>query len=128
MVVRQEEVTRLNQEGARLVSDLSHARKALHDEQANGRELVRRLQTLQETEQRARVVEIQLAEKTALSARLAEQISAVTGQAEESSRRIRELELSLATAQAKQEAQQTLNDELRSYLKHQIRTVTDEGK
>ncbi|KRB66995.1 DNA-binding protein, partial [Noviherbaspirillum sp. Root189] len=33
LVVRQEEVTRLNQEGVRLVSDLSHARKSLHDEQ-----------------------------------------------------------------------------------------------
>jgi chromosome segregation ATPase len=128
LVVRQEEVTRLNQEGVRLVSDLSHSRKSLHDEQTNSRQLAQRLESLQDAEQRARVLEVQLAEKTVLSDRLAEQLAAVTAQAEGFSRQVRELELSLATTQARMEAQQALNEELRSYLKQQNRTEKDEGK
>ncbi|MFC7518596.1 DNA-binding protein [Herbaspirillum sp. GCM10030257] len=128
LVVRQEEVTRLNQEGVRLVSDLSHARKSLHDEQANSRQLVQRLDALKEAEQHARVLEVQLAEKTVLSERLTEQLAAATAQTEGFSRQVRELELSLATTQAKLEAQQTLNEELRSYLKHQNCTEKDDSR
>jgi hypothetical protein len=36
--------------------------------------------------------------------------------------------LSLASTQARMEAQQALNEELRSYLKQQNRTEKDEGK
>ncbi|WP_151639304.1 DNA-binding protein [Noviherbaspirillum aerium] len=129
LVVRQEEVTRLNQEGVRLVSDLSHSRKSLHDEQTNSRQLAQRLESLQDAEQRARVLEVQLAEKTVLSDRLTEQLAAAAAQAEAFSRQVRELELSLATTQARMEAQQALNEELRSYLKQQQkRTEKDEGK
>jgi chromosome segregation ATPase len=129
LVVRQEEVTRLNQEGVRLVSDLSHTRKSLHDEQANSRQLAQRLEALQDAEQRARVLEVQLTEKTVLSDRLTEQLAIATAQAGEFSQQIRELELSLATIQAKLEAQQALNDELRSYLKQQQNRIEkDEGK
>jgi chromosome segregation ATPase len=128
LVVRQEEVTRLNQEGVRLVSDLSHSRKALHDEQANNRVLVQKLEALQGAEHRAQMVQVQFAEKTALSERLIEQLATATAQAESFSRQVRELELSLATAQAKIEAQQTFNGELRSYLKHQSRSEKDESK
>jgi chromosome segregation ATPase len=128
LVVRQEEVTRLNQEGVRLVSDLSHTRKSLHDEQANSRQLAQRMESLQDTEQRARVLEVQLAEKTVLSDRLTEQLAAATVQVAAFSRQVRELELSLATTQARMEAQQALNEELRSYLKQQNRTEKDEGK
>jgi DNA repair exonuclease SbcCD ATPase subunit len=44
LVVKQEDVTRLNQEGARLVADLSHAQKALHDEGARIHRLEQRLE------------------------------------------------------------------------------------
>jgi len=128
LVVRQEEVTRLNQEGVRLVSDLSHARKSLHDEQANGRQVAQRLEALQEAQQRGRLIEVQLAEKTVLSERLTEQLAAARAQAEGYARQIRELELSLASTQARTEVQQTLNEELRNYLKHQYLAGKDDSK
>lgn len=116
LVVKQEDVTRLNQEGARLVSDLSHTRKALHEEQTIANQLRQRLETLTEAEQRARVLEVQLTDKTVQSERLAEQLKTVTEQAAGYSRQVRELELSLATVQARLDAQQTIADELRSFL------------
>jgi HD-GYP domain-containing protein (c-di-GMP phosphodiesterase class II) len=128
LVVRQEEVSRLNQEGVRMVSDLSHTRKSLHDEQAHSRQLAQRMESLQDAEQRAWVLEVQLAEKTVLSDRLTEQLARETAQAEAFSRQVRDRELSLASTQARMEAQQALNEELRSYLKQQNRTEKDEGK
>jgi chromosome segregation ATPase len=122
LVVRQEEVTRLNQEGVRLVSDLSHARKALHDEQANNRQLVQRLETLQEAEHHAQVIQVQLVEKTALSERLIEQLNAAKAEREGFSRQVRELELSLAATQAKLEAHQALTSQLRKYPKREDQT------
>ena len=119
LVVRQEEVTRLNQEGVRLVSDLSHTRKSLHDEQAQNRELVPKLQTLQDAQHRAEVLQVQLAEKTALSERLVDQLNAAKADKEGMLRNVRELELSLAATHAKLEFQQALTDEVRIYLNQQ---------
>ncbi|WP_194725092.1 hypothetical protein [Noviherbaspirillum malthae] len=59
---------------------------------------------------------------------LAEQLATSTAHAEGFSQQVRELELLLATTKAKMEAQQTMNEELRSYLKQQNRTEKDEGK
>jgi hypothetical protein len=74
------------------------------------------------------VLEVQLAEKIVLSDRLTEQSATATAQAEAVSRQVRDLELPLATTHARMEAQQVLNEELRSYLKQQNRIEKDEGK
>lgn len=63
IAVNQEDVTRLNQEGARLVAELSYARTVLHEEQERGRQLAHRLDALPAAEQRAARLETQLAEK-----------------------------------------------------------------
>jgi ACT domain-containing protein len=46
LIVKQDDLTRLSQEGARLVSDLSHARKAFLDEQSQVRQLQPKLEAL----------------------------------------------------------------------------------
>jgi chromosome segregation ATPase len=54
LVVKQDEVTRLNQEDARLIADLSHVQKALYDQQSHGRQLEQKLEDLRLIEQRCK--------------------------------------------------------------------------
>lgn len=65
-IVIKQDNTRLNQEGARLVADPSHAQKALYDQQSQVRQLVQQLATLQDTAQQANVLAAKLAGKEAL--------------------------------------------------------------
>ncbi|MFD2274794.1 hypothetical protein ACFS07_36505 [Undibacterium arcticum] len=51
LIVKQDDVTRLNQEGARLVADLAHAQSALYDQQTRGRQFEQKLEALQAVEQ-----------------------------------------------------------------------------
>lgn len=116
IVVKQEEVTRLNQEGARLVADLSHAQKALYDQQTQSRQFEQKLTALQAAEQRAALRESQLADKEAQVRSLQERLNAAIAKATALSDQVRELELALAAAQAKQASQQEIVTELRAYL------------
>ena len=50
IVVKREDITRLNQECARLVAELTHARHALQDEQKSSRQLGQRIEALQTAE------------------------------------------------------------------------------
>ena len=113
LVVKQEDITRLNQEGARLVADLSHSQKALYEEQAQGRQLVQQIATLQDAAQKAL---IQLAAKDALTGALHEQAAAAVSKAEAALGRVRELELALATAHATLASQHEVASELRAHL------------
>jgi chromosome segregation ATPase len=116
VVVRQEEVTRLNQEGARLVSDLSHAQKAAYDAQTQIRHIEHKLETLQGVEQRAAVMAEQLQDKDRQIASLTERVASASAQSETLADRFRTLEMELITAQAKHDAQRAIADELRQYL------------
>jgi chromosome segregation ATPase len=116
LIIKQDEVTRLNQEGARLVADLSHAQKALYDQQNHGRQLEQKLATLQVVEQRTHVLELQLTDNKAQTRSLQDQLSTASAKAEGLSRQVRDLELALAQSQAKLEAQQGIAAELRAYL------------
>ncbi|TDF62211.1 hypothetical protein [Cupriavidus sp. L7L] len=114
IVVKQEEVTRLNQEGARLVAELSHTRQALQQAQEFSRRQGQQLEALQSIEQRNGALAVQLADKDAHAQALQEQLAvAQTGSL---STQVRELELALVQAQAKCEAQQGIVAELRTYL------------
>ena len=46
--VGQDDITQLNQEGARLVADLPHAQAALYEQQTQGRQLAKQIITLQD--------------------------------------------------------------------------------
>lgn len=63
LVVKQDDVTRLNQEGARLVADLSHAKQGLYEQQSQGHQLSAQLAASQETAQQASVLASQVANK-----------------------------------------------------------------
>ncbi len=51
LIVKQDDITRLNQDGARLVADLSHAHKALYDQQSSHRQLEQKIEALRTVEQ-----------------------------------------------------------------------------
>ncbi|RBA23557.1 DNA-binding protein [Herminiimonas fonticola] len=119
LIVKQEDVTRINQEAARLVADLSHAQKALYDQQSHGRQLEQKLESLQAVEQRCQLLEAQFQEKDAHAEQLKVAAGEALKQAADTSARMHALELELATALAKLETQQTMAEELRAYMNRQ---------
>lgn len=116
IVLKQEDITRLNKDGARLVADLTHARQALHGAQENVRSITQRVEALQSVEQRNGVLTAQLADKEAQTQALQQQLVAALDKVERLSTQVRDLELALVQSQAKFEAQQGLVAEFRSYL------------
>jgi len=123
VVAKQEEATRLNQEGARLVSELSHAKQALYEQQALGRRQDQKIEQLQSgqlhTGELERQLAVKLTENEALQGQVADLTKAI-GQVHE---RVRDLELSLAQAKARLEANQGIGEELRAYLQSIERPV-----
>jgi DNA repair exonuclease SbcCD ATPase subunit len=116
LIVKQDDVTRLNQEGARLVADLSHAQNALYEQQARGRQLEHKLQALQAVEQHALAVEARLADREIQLQAQKEQLEASSIKSQALMDQVRELELAGAVAEAKLAAQQQAMAELRAYL------------
>lgn len=110
-------MTRLNQEGARLVADLSHSQSA----QARCRQLIQKLEALQAIEQHAKSVEARLADRETVILVQKEQIDAAAATVASLSGQVRDLELAQATAEAKLAAQQGTVAELRAYLESRDR-------
>lgn len=108
IVVKQESLTRLNQEGARLVSDLAHAQKILYEERATNRRLIQQLEALPVAHQRLAILEVQLTEKESQSTDLRQQLADSGEQLKARDAQARALELALATAEAKLEAQHAI--------------------
>jgi chromosome segregation ATPase len=113
---KQEEVTRLNQEGARLVLELSHTKQSLYEQLTQGRKLEQKIEQMQSLQQHAGDLERQLASKIAESELLAERLKEVDAQLAPASARTRELELQLAEANARALAQEQIGEQLRVYL------------
>lgn len=114
--VKQDDITRLNQEGARLVADLSHAQKALYDQQSHGRKVEQELAALQDAANQARTLAIELASAESQLHRLREQLDAAAAESAGLSNQVRDLELALAASDAKFLAQQEIVTEVRAYL------------
>lgn len=112
-------MTRLNQEGARLVADLSHAQKALYDQQAQGRQLQQKLEALQGAEQRSAMLEMRIQEKDANIKECKIQAADAAKEVAKFSEQVHRLEVELAAAHAKLAAQQIMTDELRNYMVRQ---------
>lgn len=126
LVAKQNEVTRLNQDGARWVAEISQAQKTIYDEQASHRKLSSQIDALRAIEQRAKVLEPQLKEKDIkikeLEALLLQSVAAGNNQKEQ----IHRMEVEQASAIAKIEAQQNMMVELRSILADRI-TLNGKG-
>lgn len=116
LVVKQDEVTRLNQEGARLVSELSHTKQSLYEQLTVSRKLEQKIEHLQSAQQHTGDLERQLVSKTAEAELLSERLKALDAQLEPATARARELELQLAEANARALAQEQIGEQLRIYL------------
>ena len=118
-VIKQDEVTRLNQEGARLVADLPHAQKSLYEQQSLGRQLTQKLDALHAIEQRCKTAEAQLNDKDAQIKELKGQVAASIKQAEALAKQIHGLELTLTAVQARLETQQAMSEQLQAFMGRQ---------
>lgn len=116
VAVKQDETTRLNQEGAKLVSELSHTKQDLYEQLTQVRKLEQKVEALQALQVRAADIERQLVSKTAEAELLTEQLNNVNGQIAPVKAQVRELELLLAQANAKVQAQEQIGEQLRAYF------------
>jgi chromosome segregation ATPase len=119
VVLKQEEVTRLNQDGARLVADLSNAKQSLYEAQSRSRELAQKLDELQSVQRRCVLLEALVEEKVTHLSERDSQIVDVTTQNAALTEQIYSLQRDLAAALGKYEVQQTMNEQLRTYLERQ---------
>ncbi len=113
LIVKQTEITRVNQEGVRLVADLSHARQALVEQQALADRREQQLESLQQVAAGKLVLEAQLADKSeALS-----QTQAGRRQADEAlvaaQQQLQQSAIDMAAVRARLEAYQAIMSELR---------------
>lgn len=116
IAMKQDETTRLNQEGAKLVAELAHAKQDLYEQLTRGRKLEERIDTLQSSHTHAADTERQLAGKIAEAELLAEQLRDANDQMTPVRAQVRELELLLAQANAKLQAQEQIGEQMRAYL------------
>lgn len=116
IAVKQDETTRLNQDGAKLVAELSHTKQNLYEQLTRNRKLEEKIETLQRLQNHTADTERQLATKIAEGDLLAEQLVAANDQIAPIKKQVRELELALAQANAKLQLQEQIGDQLRSYL------------
>jgi chromosome segregation ATPase len=109
IVVKQEDVTRLNREGARLVAELSQARQNLHEAEERGRRHLVQLEELQSAKRHIERLTTQISEREREYVVLEERAAKLSEQ-------VRSLELSLAQANARAEAQLGIVAQMREFL------------
>lgn len=109
VIVKQEEVTKLNQEGARLVGDLSHSQKAVRELELQLCQAQDKLHALYGMEERARMLELNLASAQA-------QIGELTATLAQTDKALQAQRIEAAAVSARLEAQQAITTELRTYL------------
>jgi chromosome segregation ATPase len=110
LIVKQEDVTRLNQEGVRLVGDLSHAQQRLMEKDSQIHDLERHIAPLITVTAQLKSKEVQVEELNTL-------LSAARQKNDEFEQRIRDLELKLAVSNTKLETQHALMNEWRTEKK-----------
>lgn len=110
LVVKQEETTRFNQEGARLVSELSHAELTLRERDSRLHRAEQKLDELRPVQERCKALESQLELQRKSLQERDEQCAGMD-------RRTQELLVQLATATAKNDANERLIAELKDVLK-----------
>jgi len=114
--IKQEEVTKMNQEGAKLVADLSHARLAVYDAQRLVREQAAKLEQIPALERKLHVAQEKFADKDGRIEQLNHQLQAANANGEQLAGKVRELEIALAGARATADGQLGLAAELRRLL------------
>ncbi|WP_244954631.1 hypothetical protein [Undibacterium oligocarboniphilum] len=116
LVLKQNEVTQLNQDGAKLIAELSQAQKSLYEEKNQSRKTQTELDAQRAIAQRAAQMETQLIEKTARITDLQEQHVDAFTQNKALETQISSLQLELAKSDAKLDAQQLMMAEFKAFL------------
>ena len=116
LVLKQNEVTQLNQDGAKLIAELSQSQKSLYEEKNQSRKTQIELNTQRAMAQRAAQMKTQLIEKNARITDLQDQNADVLAQNKALDTQISSLQLELATISAKLEAQQLMMAEFKVIL------------
>ena len=98
---------------------MSHAQKALYEQQSATRQLEKKLDALQDIELHCKFLDAQLEEKDGYINELKNQAANASTQATELSKRAHRLELELTAAHTKLEVQQAMTMELRTYMGRQ---------
>lgn len=113
---RQQDITALTKDAARLGTELAHTKQALYEQLTHGRKLEQKVEAAEAQQRHAADLERQLVAALAQ----ADLLSAQRQQAEQALApalaRSRELELQLAQAVAKAEMQAQIGEQLRAYL------------
>ncbi len=118
LIIRNEDLTRANQEGVRMVTELSHARQALLEEQARGREQEDQLAQLRQVEAQTQRLEQQLLKQASANEQLAARGLALEDNRRQMEEQLHQSQLALAAAVARSEAQEALAAQLQDFLRH----------
>lgn len=116
LVIKQDEVTRLNQDGTRLVADLSHAHKDLYEQQNITRQLEKKLESLQSVQQQQKILEAELSEKEERILDHKREMADALTQITSLTKDVHRLELEIAKSDATIAAQESANLQLQAYL------------
>jgi uncharacterized coiled-coil DUF342 family protein len=95
----------LNQEGARLIAELTHTRQALSTEEEKGKRLLRELENLRAVATRLDVLTAQMVDREAQAQDLRQQLASATEKRDNLADQVRGLEQALAQANARADAQ-----------------------
>jgi len=120
LINKQNEITRLNQDGARWVAEIAQAQKTIHEEQGNYRKLNSQVQALRVIEQRAKLLEPQLTEKDLLIEELKNRLADYSSKESEHQQQMRQLELELNAAKVKINVQEMMMAELSNLLRERM--------
>lgn len=123
---KQEECTRLNQDGARLVAELSHIKQSLYEQLTLARKQEQKIEQLEPLRVQVPDLERQLIGKMAEVDILSQELAAAASRISPATARVRELELALAQAEAREQAQQAIGEQVRLYLEGISRTPAAE--
>jgi DNA repair exonuclease SbcCD ATPase subunit len=108
LVIKQNEVTRLNQDGARLVAELSHSQKLIYELQSVEHKLMNEVQTLKVATGRIPLLESDAVSKDVAIDDLKNQLSEISAQNDKLKDQVHEQQLELAKSAAVVETHQTM--------------------
>lgn len=126
VIVKQDELTHLNQDKTRLLTDLRHAQEEVAQEQMAHHNTREKLKVSELLNSQIDVLNIQIADKNALLVAAHSQFEDKVRLVEALNAQVQALQLELASERAKLEAQRSISDEIRSlWAKKTPSTQTD---
>lgn len=127
-VIRQEDITRLNQEGVRLIAELSHARQALAEHQTLAARREQQMEALQQVASAKLVLEARLAARDEALAALQCQLGKAEEDAATARQQWQQGERELAAVRARLETHEALLQEWRSRNEEKQEKTNGQGE